>query len=137
MGIYVMTLYLDTIHFTECCEVETNIFRFIESVTDSFKWIHFWINWAISWYGTLQVGMMPGEARTEGFWMEGKDKILVVENFLLPLWEELKKIVFVKVIMAVWLTSWMVQTGNQWLCYYMYVGLSQSTWSFEESQYSS
>lgn len=47
--------------------------------------------------------------------MEGKDKISVVENFLLPLLDEPKKnyIVFVKVIMAIWLTSWMVQTGNQ------------------------
>ena len=59
------------------------------------------------------VGMMPGEARTEGFEWKEKIKILVVENFLLPLLEELKKIVFVKVIMAIWLTSWMVQTGNQ------------------------
>ena len=47
--------------------------------------------------------------------MEGKDKISVVENFLLPLLEETEKnyIVFLKVIMYIWLTSWMVQTGNQ------------------------
>ena len=47
--------------------------------------------------------------------MEGKDKISVVENFLLPLLEETEKnyIVFLKVIMSLWLTSWMVQTGNQ------------------------
>ena len=47
--------------------------------------------------------------------MEGKDKISVVENFLLPLLEETEKnyIVFLKVIMSLWFTSWMVQTGNQ------------------------
>ena len=47
--------------------------------------------------------------------MEGKDKISVVENFLLPLLEETGKnyTVFLKMIMAIWLTSWMVQTGNQ------------------------
>lgn len=112
MGIYVMTLYLDTIHFTGCCEVETNVFRFIKCHR-LIQWIHFLrlieLFLDMEHYGRHDAR----RGKNRGVWMEGKDKILVVENFLLPLWEELKKIVFVKVIMAVWLTSWMVQTGNQ------------------------
>lgn len=136
MGIYVMTLYLDTIHFTGCCEVETNVFRFIECHR-LIQWIHFLrlieLFLDMEHYGRHDAR----RGKNRGVWMEGKDKISVVENFLLPLLDEPKKIILY-LLKWLWLSGlhlgWFRQ-GIRQLCYYMYVGLFQSIWSLEESQY--